>query len=171
MKYYLFKNQKLNFGNRMALLAVMLILMCVDIILLILGLKNPFQFVFLGMVVLFTIGIITEFFRKSDHGVFLAENQLEFDESHSNHFKTFSRIPYIDIYDSVISYDMIKCVEITTENKNCRWIGGKRKKGQEYIILTVLTDRRFDVTAEYGFIVENQDEFINDLKQRIDLTE
>lgn len=171
MKYYLFKNQKLNFGNRMAFLAVMLLLVCVDIVLLILGLKNPALFVFLGMVILFTIGIITEFFRKNDHGVFLAENHLEFDESYSNHFKTFSRIPYIDIYDSVIPYDMIKCVETTTENRNCRWIGGKRKKGQEYIILIVLTDRRFDVTAEYGFIVENQNEFINDLKQRIDLTE
>lgn len=171
MKYYLFKNQKLNFGNRMALLVLMLLLMCVDIVLLVLGLKNPFLFIFLGMVVLFTIGIITEFFRKSDHGVFLAENQLEFDETYSNHYKTFNRIPYIDMYDSVIPYDMIKCVEITAENRNCRWIGGKRKKGQEYIILTVLTDRQFDVTAEYGFIVENQDNFINDLKQRIDFAE
>lgn len=155
----------------MALLAVMLLLVCVDIVLLILGLKNHALFVFLGMVILFTIGIITEFFKKSDHGVFLEENQLEFDEPNSNHFKTFNRIPYIDIYDSVISYDMIKCVEITTENRKCKWIGGKKKKGQEYIILTVLTDRRFDVTAEYGFIVENQYEFVNDLKQKIDFAE
>lgn len=171
MKYYFFKNQQLSFGSRMALLVFLLFLMGIDITLLVLGFKKPFMLIYFAMAVLFTIGIITEFFRKSDHGVFLAENQLEFDESYSNHFKAFSRIPYIDIYDSVISYDMIKCVEITTENRNCRWIGGKRKKGQEYIILTVLTDRRFDVTVEYGFIVENQVEFINDLKQRIDLTE
>lgn len=167
MKYYLFKSEKVSPVLKILLFVLGLIFVCIDLIIFVIALKKPYVFVYFASFTLLIIVLVSTILMKSDHGIYLNENQIELDEPFSNHIKFYKRFAYFDGYDKVIPYDTIKNIEITKDPKSCKWIGGKRKKGQERVYITAVEDGKFYVETIYGFTLEKQQEFADDLKNRI----